>query len=291
LLLDSLKYRPPITEDNSDHFRKEQNSIKQLEYKLSSEQDLNINEHLNEFIQYSETKNSIQRKYKLSDTITPGEVKIVVKRSDAQDSPDARSRRYLMGLPDKSLIITPELEKYGTLRQLIWANPYFTSDMERPIFLIDGVKVSGEMFMSVPPSFIERFDVLNTQASISVFGANTEDPVHQEDPADGVLSITTRKDGPRISSKFLYHSANIRFSGYDEPRIFYSPKHHSKLESDYKPDLRTTLFWEPDIRIGNNKSVFLNYFNADNPSKVNIVVEGITTAGIPVTGKTEYMVK
>jgi hypothetical protein len=88
-----------------------------------------------------------------------------------------------------------------------------------------------------------------------------------------------------------YYSVNTKISGYNEPRIFYSPKHYSKLESDYKPDLRTTIFWEPNISVENDKDFFLNFFNADNPSKVKIVIEGITTTGVPVTGKAEYEVK
>ncbi|MGD0755477.1 MAG: hypothetical protein ABR927_10500 [Bacteroidales bacterium] len=89
----------------------------------------------------------------------------------------------------------------------------------------------------------------------------------------------------------VFHSVNIKFPGYNETRVFYSPKHHSTLLSDYKPDLRTTLFWEPNIKMRNNKDLFLNYYNTDNPSKVKVIVEGITTNGIPITGETEYEVR
>jgi len=40
----------------------------------------------------------------------------------------------------------------------------------------------------------------------------------------------------------------------------------------------------------NNKDLFLNYYT-DNPSKVKVIVEGITTNGIPITGETEYEVR
>jgi hypothetical protein len=43
--------------------------------------------------------------------------------------------------------------------------------------------------------------------------------------------------------------------------------------------------------VENNKEIFLNYFNADNKSTIEIIAEGITTNGIPVTGKVEYEVK
>ena len=39
-----------------------------------------------------------------------------------------------------------------------------------------------------------------------------------------------------------------------------------------------------------NKAV-LNYYNGDNTSTMDITLEGITTTGIPVTGKAEYEVK
>ena len=107
--------------------------------------------------------------------------------------------------------------------------------------------------------------------------------------ADGAISIIL-KDDKSIVNTSVSHSVNFILSGFSEPRIFYSPKHHNKLESDYKPDLRTTMFWEPNIKVENNKSIFLNYYNSDNPSRVKVIVEGITTTGIPVTGKTEYTV-
>ena len=50
------------------------------------------------------------------------------------------------------------------------------------------------------------------------------------------------------------------------------------------------MFWEPNIKVENNKNIFLNYYNGDSPSKVEVIVEGITTTGVPVTGRTEYTV-
>jgi hypothetical protein len=106
-----------------------------------------------------------------------------------------------------------------------------------------------------------------------------------------VISVISRH-GPSLSPEIpVFHSVNFKFSGYNEPRIFYSPKHSSPLEIDHKPDLRTTLYWDPNIKINNNQDVFVRYFNGDNSSVIKIVVEGITSSGIPVTGSTEYEVR
>jgi hypothetical protein len=150
-----------------------------------------------------------------------------------------------------------------------------------PLFLLDGMDVGYEGIAAIPLSMIERVDVVSQETAYVIFG---------EKGYNGAISFTTKDDWGSTSGK-VYHSVNVSFKGYTEPRVFYSPKHHAKLESDYKPDLRTTLFWEPNIKLENNKEVLLNYFNADNPSKVKVIVEGITTNGIPVTATTEYEVK
>ena len=292
LQLDSLRYLPAIVYDTIIPQGKSQKDGKTNLFGHITLNDTIIKDNLASYIQYAEIKNSIQKRYKLSDTINPGEVTITAERQETFESAESRSRHYLMATPDASLIVTPELHIYSNTYKLIRSKMGHSMGLiERPIFVIDGVKVSAEAFMSVPVSFIERIDVLNTRASMAIFGANQENPNHQILTADGVFSITTRTGPPLESNNTVFHSENVTFSGYNEPRIFYSPKHHSKLESDYKPDLRTTLFWEPDIEIENNKDIFLNYFNADNPSKVKVIVEGITSTGIPVTGTAEYEVK
>jgi hypothetical protein len=286
LHLDSLSYSPaPVSNDISEimssvkNDQSEKNDIPEIEYQF-------FKDNLNAYVQYAEINNSLRKKYKLSDTIAPGEVKIVAIRSSAPESALSKNRRYLKGTPDISIIVTPQLEKYSNVFKMMRATFFYGVRIKNPIFLLDGMPVSGEALAGLPVSWIERVDVSDKMSSYSVWGAGTGDI-----PIDGVISIITRDGAAPVSKTPVYHSVNINISGYNEPRIFYSPKHHTDLESDYKPDLRTTLLWEPDIKMENNKDVQLNYFNADNSSKVKIVVEGITASGIPVTAKTEYEVK
>jgi len=140
---------------------------------------------------------------------------------------------------------------------------------------------------------IERIDVLNQAASYQVFGyvmSVSDSGTIAMGMPDGVISIILKSDWTDDNST-VYHSAKIKFRGYDEPRIFYSPKHYAKLESDYKPDLRTTLFWEPDIKVEDRRDYNLKYFNSDNSSEVRILVEGITSTGVPVYVTTKYKVQ
>jgi hypothetical protein len=286
LLLDSSKYVPAGMNDYTAQSKLslDNNSI---DVSLLPKSD----QLIKSYIQYTEIKTSINKKYRLTDTINVGEVTIIAKQKDIPGSAAARTRIYLSGAPDKELIMTPELDKYGTVVKLLGARKTFMAGISLPIFVIDGMKVPFDVFRSFPTNMIDRIDVLNTTTSISIFGPNTEWVHQQLVPADGVISITTRRDGPRNSNAKVYYTAKAKFSGYNEPRIFYSPKHHSTLEADYKPDLRTTLFWEPDIKLENGKDLILNYYNADNSSTIRLFAEGISTTGIPITGKAEYEVK
>ena len=107
--------------------------------------------------------------------------------------------------------------------------------------------------------------------------------------SNGVINIIT-KAGDWAYVPVSY-SHNIRISGYNAARVFYSPQHLNDSNSAFGPDLRSTLLWEPNINLDGNKEVILKYCNGDNSSVIKVIAEGITTSGIPITGKVEYEVR
>jgi hypothetical protein len=308
LLLDSLKYSPVIVTPGQAPARFARNNDWNTDSNQVMDEKQLIKNNLKTYIQYEVTKNSIRKKYKLSDTLAPGEVTITAKGQEWTQSARSRSRHYLMGTPDIELVITKDLQVYNNAFHLIdtrFINPFKGKKPPRlghrlihPLYMIDGNRVPKSEVEALPISWVERIDVVDDPASFAALQTLVEYegidsvglPTHEYGYADGAISIIL-KDDKDIVNNSVYHSVNVKFSGFSEPRIFYSPKHHTSLESDYKPDLRTTLFWEPNIKVENNKEVLLNYYNADNPSRMKIIVEGLTTAGVPVTAKTEYEVK
>jgi hypothetical protein len=133
----------------------------------------------------------------------------------------------------------------------------------------------------LPPAWVERIDFLKPGFA-PAFGSRGY---------YGIISVITKTSTIPYTGEQVFHSVNLNFPGYNEPRIFYSPQHSSKLESDYNPDIRTTLYWNPNIRLSSKKDLIINYFNADNSSVIKVMVEGITTNGIPVSSTAEYEVK
>ena len=45
------------------------------------------------------------------------------------------------------------------------------------------------------------------------------------------------------------------------------------------PDLRTTIYWSPALRIDSTGIATVEFYTSDSPSSYNIEIEGITTEG------------
>jgi hypothetical protein len=283
IILDSLKYIPPETENNYTPFR------------------LKINENIAAIENDSLTKSRIRKKFRLSDTIELEEVKVIAKKPDSSDPQTIKIKRdrVMYGTPDNELIITPQLENYSNALEAIrgripgveiFGSSTGTKVIIRgegsinggtaPLFILDGVPSSIEEVLMVPVSWIDRIDVLKG-SSTAIFGMRG---------GSGVIAIITRTANRFTTGTTGSHSVWLKMSGYDPPRLFYSPDHTPKSDSVYNPDLRTTLFWDPDITLEHNNTATLNYFNADNSSRIKITLEGITTSGIPVSVKAIYYV-
>jgi hypothetical protein len=286
LILDSLRYLPVEVQESAMRKSLPRNVTQQETENITLLKETDI------------IKKSIIRKYTLSDTIMIDEVTIVGQKKVTPQEFHINQSRTLYNKPDAEVIITPELASLRSIKDLLIgrvAGVYpiqqgsgirirgYGSSFEmssEPLFVLDGLVVTYQELSTVPIDWIDRIDVIKSEKT-TAFGVRG---------ANGVISVIT-KTYKEIPYKPVSYSANTNISGYDAPRIFYSPKHSSALQSDYRPDLRSTLYWFPDIKVITNKDYELKYYNADISSTYNIIVEGITSGGIPVTGKIEYEVK
>jgi len=260
------------------------------------------------------------KKYKLSDTLMVGEVFITAKRAETAQEVKVKESRRVYSVPDKELKINPAVENYvgdvfsfisgriGGVRVVRGQDPcsiYYPDDADvfireqfilqkkkcngkdviikrGALILLDGYEVNPENLSSVlslPLNITDRIDVLNSSPLYGVRGAN------------GVINIITRTGVRRAPEKPSPNYAYTFVNGYDIPRIFYSPNYENKTEQVFLPDYRSTIFWEPDIKVEKNKSVIVEYFNADKSTTIDVIVEGVTKEGIPLSRRIKYEVK
>ena len=68
--------------------------------------------------------------------------------------------------------------------------------------------------------------------------------------------------------------------GYKKPEAFYAPKYEtSAAKADNKPDLRTTVYWDPCVKPDRNGKISLTFYTADKATVYDVILEGITDNG------------
>jgi hypothetical protein len=288
--------------NNSDYIP-EKVQMDESEIKLIKKGD-----HINEFNriwleQEYEIKSSLKRKYTLSDTIILDEVEII-SRQKKETRINYAIQRVAVGIPSNVIEMTPVLQKQIDIRDIIRnrvAGLSFvpTGDVENsglrfrgssfePLFMLDGTIVTYGIVASLPLTWIDRIEILKPPGSATTM-MNQEENDEMFHYA-GVVSVITKPLEERSAEvKPAQHSVNRIITGFDAPRIFYSPD--NSTVSDNMPDLRSTLYWVPNIEYFNGEDLHLHYFNADNTGTIIIIAEGITSSGIPVTGRTEYVIE
>jgi hypothetical protein len=235
-----------------------------------------------------------RKKFKLSDTLEIGEVFVTARKREQVLEMNLRSSRALYGKPDREFILLPQHYQYAELSQVMagkiagvevsTAENKVSLRGQTPLLLIDGIPVGNELapggaaLPNLTPAEIERIDVLYWSSPYGSKGAN------------GVINFITRRGDFNYEEVNYSHSKYITCKGFDEPRIFYSPKYESKYYDGQTPDFRNTIFWSPDIQTDLNGKTSVNFFNSDKAGIISIRVEGISSGGIPLTASYKYTV-
>ena len=140
--------------------------------------------------------------------------------------------------------------------------------------IIDGAEIPIDSLSpfninNIPSSQVETIEVLK-YTSASIYGMNG---------GTGVLIITTKQGGQRFDSIASVGVLNIAPVGFYKARTFYSPKYNPKNVHSKQPDLRSTIYWNPEIKTDDNGNAFIDYYNADNSGTYKIIIEGIDNKG------------
>jgi hypothetical protein len=61
--------------------------------------------------------------------------------------------------------------------------------------------------------------------------------------------------------------------------VFYSPRYDNAEANLKKKDLRTTIYWNPEIITTKDGSASVDFYNADAPGIYRLVIEGIDEKG------------
>jgi hypothetical protein len=208
----------------------------------------------------------------ITDAKTLKEVEVTAKRID-----EVRQRGAVIGNAADVIVVGEEANTYNDIFHylqsrvaglVITGTPGNMTVKIRnadPVFLVNGAQVPIEQFGMMNPGMIESVEVLKGSEAAR-FGAQ------------GAININVKPGGWAPEAKGV-NNAKIR--GFDSPREFYSPKYDVADDRHGLPDNRTTLYWNPLVKVDNSGSATVSFYTSDVNSKYRVVMEGITPDGYP----------
>lgn len=139
--------------------------------------------------------------------------------------------------------------------------------------VIDGMPLNNEatILNIISPDDVEGVEVLSDMHNAAIYG-------HQG--YSGLIVVTTKRARPmknyyRDAPGVIVYTAR----GFYKAREFYSPQYDNSSTNKSITDLRSTIFWKPDIITDKNGKTTFSYFNADDKGTYRVVIEGIDTDG------------
>jgi hypothetical protein len=67
--------------------------------------------------------------------------------------------------------------------------------------------------------------------------------------------------------------------GLFKGRVFYAPDYDDPKTNAKIPDLRTTIYWNPNVVSDSTGRASVEFFNSDGPGNYKAIVEGINING------------
>ena len=152
-----------------------------------------------------------------------------------------------------------------------------------PLIFLDDIPVTLEYLREIPANQISFIDFYRG-ANAAIF-SNSE---------NGAIVVYTRGISSSSSRGAERKPGVINFvaQGFYTAMEFYSPKYSSETNQNTKVDIRTTLHWEPKIRITKqNQTQEISFFTCDLKGDYIIEIEGISDSGIPLYQTSTFSVE
>lgn len=150
-------------------------------------------------------------------------------------------------------------------------------------FFLNGTEVREVSSLNINPARILAIDVIRGLYATTLYGSGAN---------GGVISIITKDPSKDYGSNpvRVKGTVNMQHPGYYQGRDFYKPSYAKKSIDTERPDLRTTIYWNPDVDI-KSKAKSFDFYTGDKSGTFLMRVEGITEDGIPFVGRKKFRVE
>ncbi len=109
--------------------------------------------------------------------------------------------------------------------------------------------------------------------------ATSVGPLYGSAAGNGAIVVTT-KNGFIQKNKMNSNIQTITTLGYQQTVEFYSPAYDTEAKKEsVKPDLRSTIYWNPSVQVDESGTVHVSFYTADSAADYGVVIEGVCTSG------------
>jgi len=145
------------------------------------------------------------------------------------------------------------------------------------------VFVSG---LEVDFSYLNSLDA-NMVESVEVFNTDGFSGINRTGSTKGVMEINMKKQpkGEKISREQLMdmmpktYLVEFTPGGYNSSRLFYVPKYDNPATNNAVTDLRSTIYWSPNVVTDKTGNASFEFYNGDNTGTFKAIIEGIDKDG------------
>jgi hypothetical protein len=155
---------------------------------------------------------------------------------------------------------------------------YSSGDRTPVAIYANGMPVDYNYLANVDPNMVE---------SVEIFNSDGLSGINRGTGTKGVIVVNTKKipKGEKVSKDqlmdLLPKAYEIEFEpgGFNTTRVFYSPKYDNPTGNSTNVDLRSTIYWNPDVVTDKAGNASFELFNSDGTGTYKAVIEGIDKDG------------
>lgn len=151
--------------------------------------------------------------------------------------------------------------------------------------------------MPVDVNYLNSINPLEVE-SVEIFYNDGVSGINRRTQTNGVVVVNMKEiKGTKMSLaqlKELFPDRNTltyKPQGYAKVKQFYVPKYAATPSTLGKSDLRTTVYWNPNLNTDKSGNVLFEFFNSDNKGTFKALIEGLDKDGNLARGVYRYTVK
>jgi len=215
-------------------------------------------------------------------------IEIVAKKEDKMES--LRKDRGAMYFRPSQSIGEDKLETAGRIVDALMMVPGITIDdtgngvllrNKRPLIMVDNIEYSMEDLSTINPNEVKLIDILKDPGETAIYGSQG---------ANGVICVYLKRgeDLAKINSGPQPWQAVISPLGYTNSFEFRLPEYQNPdVKQSTIPDLRSTIYWKPNVTTDVNGKAELNFYTADAVGTYTVTIQGVTPEGEIINYRTK----